>query len=54
MSDNLVLESGYTLSVILSAGVLNHLLNSKAAIPRRAATLGVKPLAARHQKKLIF
>lgn len=36
MNDNLVLESGYTLSVILSAGVLNRLINSKATIPKQS------------------
>jgi hypothetical protein len=44
MNDDFILESGYTLSMILSAGMLNRLLNSKATIPRRDAG------AARHSE----
>ena len=36
MNDDFVLSSGYTLSVILSAGTLNRLLNSKATIPKQS------------------
>jgi hypothetical protein len=38
MNDDFVLASGYTLSVILGAGSLNRLLNSKATIPKWTAT----------------
>jgi hypothetical protein len=52
MNDDFVLESGYTLSVILSAGTLNRLINSRATIPRQTAPLGVGPPAARPKKML--
>jgi hypothetical protein len=54
MSDNLVLESGYTLSVVLSAGVLNHLLNGKATIPKAGRDTRRKTFGTQTQKNVIL